>query len=201
MDFNVKRITGLLFIVSVVQFIFATIICESVYSGYSVGQQVVSDLGNWNLAGNYSAIFNISIILMGILIIVGAYFIQRIFKSAFTPVFMSLGVLLGVGYIGVGVFAENISRLHNIFALIMFVFGAIFAIMSYKFVKSPFSHVSIILGVTSLLAYFLWMLGLQMPVFHLGLGIGGMERLILYPILLWVLSFGAYLIGDQGNIK
>jgi len=35
--------------------------------------------------------------------------------------------------------------------------------------------------------------------FALGLGTGGMERLVVYPLWLWTLGFGAYLIGESSD--
>ena len=199
MNLNNKRIAGLLFLAGTVQFVLVVIISESVYSGYSVGHQAVSDLGDWNLAGNYAAIFNASVILLGSLVISGAYFILREIKSR---LFSSLLVIGGVGMIGVGVVAENISfSVHVVLALFIFVFFAATAIMSYKFEKSPLSHMSVVLGVLMLLAIILLILGRGQvnSGFYLGIGYGGMERLIIYPLLLWTLGFGAYLIGDSSQ--
>jgi hypothetical membrane protein len=196
MNYDNKRIAGLLFFVGTVQFVLAVIISEAMYSGYSVGQQAMSDLGNWNLAGNSAAIFDVSIILLGVFVIVGAYFIQRIFKNR---LFTSLVVMIGVGCVGVGVVAENIFLpIHLIFALIAFVLGAASAIMSYKFEKSPLSYISVILGAVTLSAVVLFNLGYSVDSgFYLGLGLGGMERFIIYPAILWQLGFGTYLIGDS----
>ena len=134
---------------------------------------------------------------MGIFIIAGAYFIQRVFKNR---LFSSLVVMYGVGEVGVGVVAENIFLpIHGFFALALFLFGAASAIMSYKFVESPLSKVSVILGAVALLSFFLAFLGAFSSGFYLGLGLGGMERFIVYPIYLWMLGFGAYLIGDSSS--
>jgi hypothetical membrane protein len=192
MNYNNKRTAGLVVFVGAVQFVLAIIISEAVYSGYSVGQQYMSDLGNWSLAGNFAAIWNVSAILLGLFVIAGAYFIQRGFKNR---LFTSLLVITGVGAVGMGVVAEDISDpVHSIFALFAFVFMAAAAIMSYKFVKSPLSYISVILGAVSLLALVFYFSG-----FYLGLGLGGMQRLIIYPLLLWNLGFGAYLIGDSSD--
>jgi hypothetical membrane protein len=192
MNYNNKRTAGLVIFVGAVQFVLAIIISEAVYSGYSVGQQYMSDLGNWSLAGNFAAIWNVSAILLGLFVIAGAYFIQRGFKNR---LFTSLLVITGVGAVGMGVVAEDISDpVHSIFALFAFVFMAAAAIMSYKFVKSPLSYISVILGAVSLLALVFYFSG-----FYLGLGLGGMQRLIIYPLLLWNLGFGAYLIGDSSD--
>ena len=159
----------------------------------------MSDLGNWSLAGNSAAIFDISVILMNMFTVAGAYFIQRVYKSR---LFTALLVTIGVAGIGVGVIAEDISlTLHTVFALVIFLLGAASAIMSVKFEKSPLSYASVILGVVILLAIVLFGLGAFVDSgFYLGLGLGGMERFIIYPSLLWLLSFGAYLIGDSSEI-
>jgi hypothetical membrane protein len=198
MNYDNKRIAGLLFFVGVVQFVLAVVVSEAVYSGYSVGQQVMSDLGDWSLAGNFATIFDVSVMLLGMFVIVGAYFIQREFKNR---LFTSLVVMIGVGCVGAGVVAENVFLpIHLIFALVAFVFGAASAIMSYKFVKSPLSYISVILGAVTLSAVVLSNLGYSVDSgFYLGLGFGGMERFIIYPILLWALGFGAYLIGDSSD--
>jgi hypothetical membrane protein len=198
MNYENKRLAGLLFFVGVVQFVLAVVVSEAVYSGYSVGQQVMSDLGDWSLAGNFAAIFDVSVMLLGMFVIVGAYFIQREFKNR---LFTSLVVMLGVGCVGVGVVAENIFLpIHLIFALVAFVFGAASAIISYKFEKPPLSYISVILGAVTLSAVVLFNLGYSVDSgFYLGLGLGGMERFIIYPVLLWVLGFGAYLIGNPSD--
>jgi hypothetical membrane protein len=197
MNYNSNRIAGLLIFVGVIQFVLAIIVSEAIYSGYSVGQQAVSNLGDWSLAGSSAVIFDVSVILLGVTVIAGAYFVQRGFKNR---LFTSLLAMSGVGSVGVGVVAENIFLpVHSVFALFAFVFGAAFAIMSYKFVKSPLSYVSVILGAVIVLAIILFFSGFAGSGFYLGIGLGGMERFIIYPSLLWLLGFGAYLIGDSSE--
>jgi hypothetical membrane protein len=196
-NYDNKRIMGLLFFVGAVQYVLAVVISEAVYSGYSVGQQYLSDLGDWSIAGNYAAIFNASAILFGIFGIAGAYFIQRVFKNR---LFTSLFVMTSVGSVGSAVVAINISYpVHSIFGLVAFVFGAASAIMSYKFVKSPLSYIFVILGAVILSAIILFMLGQGSSGFYLGLGVGGMERFIVYPLVLGMVGFGGYLIGDSSD--
>jgi hypothetical membrane protein len=193
MNYDNKRTAGLLGFVAGVQFILAVIICEAVFSGYSVGQQYISDLGNWSLAGNYAAIFNVSIIFAGALGIASAYFIQQAFKNR---LFTSLLMINTFCNILVGVFAEDISMpMHGISALIGLIFGLGATFMSSKFVKSPLSYAPIILGGVTVLA-----IAIQASGSYLGLGLGGIERLEIYPDLLWGLVFDAYLIGEASNI-
>ena len=195
MDYDNKRVAGLLFVVAVVQYVLAVFISESAYLGYSVGQQMLSELGDWGLAGNNAAIFNGSALLWGIFLIAGAYYIQQVFKNR---LFTSLLAISGVG----AVVSLNISfEVHGMFGMVAFVFGAAAAIMSYRFLKSPLCLVSIILGAVTLSAIILFMLGQGNSDFYLGLGVGGIERFIVYPLLLWMLGFGGYLIGDSSNKK
>jgi len=195
MNYYSKRTAGLLFVVGVVEYILAIIISEAIHPGYSVGRQYLSDLGDWSLVGNSALIFNTSVILYGLFVIVGACFIWRGFRNG---LFASLLAINGVGSVVLGLVAQNISPLvHSDFALVAFFAVAISAIVSHKFVKSPFSQASVVLGAVSFLAIVLFVLGHRSSVAFLGIGIGGMERFIVYPTLLWMLGFGAHLIGDS----
>ena len=93
---------------------------------------------------------------------------------------------------GVGIFPESFEVLHKIVSFITFFFGAISAIVSYKLQKSPLSYLAVVLGLLSLISLALFGLGI-----YLGLGVGGMERMIAYPTLLWALGFGGHLIGSS----
>jgi len=53
------------------------------------------------------------------------------------------------------------------------------------------------LGLFSLTALFL--LVFTRDYGWLGLGAGGMERMIAYPMCLWMIGFGGYLIGNDGK--
>ena len=196
MKWDKRKIAGLLLFVGVAQFILTKIVCETIYPGYLVGQQAISDLGNWGLAGNFAAVFAASSILLGVFIIAGAYFNGQGSKNRR---FTALLAIAGVSNIMVGVVAENvIPSVHSLFALIMFASWAVAALLSYKFVKSPFSYISVTLAAVSLLMLVLSLLGQRVsPSFALGLGMGGMERLVVYPLWLWTLGFGAYLMGES----
>ncbi len=68
--------------------------------------------------------------------------------------------------------------------------------VAYKVEMSPFRYFSVIMGATSLLNLLLYyVLGESSPFVLFGLG--GLERWIAYPILLWVTGFGGYLRGHS----
>jgi hypothetical membrane protein len=105
MNWDNRKIAGLLLFVGVAQFILTKIVCETIYPGYLVGQQAISDLGNWGLAGNFAAVFSASAILLGVFIMAGAYFNGHGSKNRR---FTALLAIAGVGNVVVGVVAENV---------------------------------------------------------------------------------------------
>jgi hypothetical membrane protein len=132
-------------------------------------------------------------ILSGIFIIAASFCSHKAFRKK--AVTSSLG-LFGIGILGVGIFNGSYGDIHAIFALLAFVMGGLAAILSSRIVRTPFNYFSIILGSIALLNLFLfYIIGEASPFFVLG--IGGLERWIAYPILLWVTGFGGYLLGHS----
>jgi hypothetical membrane protein len=178
-----RQWAGLFLFVGTVQFAIGMIIAEAVDPTYSVSTNYISDLGV--RAG--APIFNSSIVLLGIAILATSWFIFRAFKDRFLMVAV---LLAGVGAIGVGVFNENFGSIHTIVSFITFLFAAVSAILAFRVLDPPLSYLSVLLGFGSLAA-----LGLFILNNSLGLGNGGMERMIVYPVLTWAIGFGGYLLG------
>jgi hypothetical membrane protein len=191
-----QNIAGaLLFIVGVLAFL-GIITAEALYPGYSTSQNQISDLGatqppNSIIMQPSATIFDTTMIISGLLIIAAAYCIHLAFRSRAVTVSLAL---FGIGVLGVGIFPGNYGDLHAIFALLTFVAGGLSAIVAYKVETSPFRYFSAVLGAISLLNLFLYfVLGESSP--FVAFGLGGLERWIVYPILLWVTGFGGYLMG------
>ena len=189
MEFDNKRVAGTILFVGAAQFIVLMIIAETLYPNYSTSDNYISDLG----VGPSALIFNSSIILLGLMIVAGTYFIYRVFRSR---LFLVLLTLAGIGAMGVGVFTESAGGIHVVFSLITFLFGGLSAIAFYKVEKTPFNWLSVVLGTMGLVALVLFGSGN-----YLGLGAGGMERMIAYPILLWGAGLGGHLIGSSGKMS
>lgn len=191
-----ENIAGaLLFTAGVLAFL-GIITAETLYPGYSTSENMISDLGateppNSIIIEPSSAIFSAAMAISGLLITVSAYCIYRAFRKRTVT---ALIALFGVGVLGVGIFNGSYGSIHGIFALIAFVMGGLSAIASYRIGRAPMSYFSVILGGTALLDIFLYyFMGEASP--FMVLGIGGLERWIAYPILLWVTGFGGYLMG------
>jgi hypothetical membrane protein len=194
------RIAGVLFLVASAQFILGLVVAEALYSGYSVADNYISDLG----VGPSSMVFNSSAFLFGLLSIIGAYFLPRTIDFRSLTI---LVILMAIGAMGVGIFTSALSTtIHGVVSLMAFGFGSLSAIASFKVSKLPLSAISVILGAMTLGALALFAAGLvttgslttsEPPAseFFLGLGPGGMERMIIYPALIWLTLFSGNLIA------
>jgi hypothetical membrane protein len=125
-----------------------------------------------------------------LLLIFGTYFLYRAFNSRVLTVLL---MFTAIGAMGVGVFTEHSSTIHPVVSFIAFLFGGLSTIASSRLLKSPFSTLAVIMGLMGLGAMVLS--GINV---NLGLGVGGMERMIVYPILLWGTGFAGHLI-TQGE--
>ena len=139
---------------------------------------------------NNNTIFNASIVLMGLFVIAGAILIQRALKSVPFTIMLILG---GIGTIGVGLLTVN-SNEYLALAYVGYIFFGLAAIMSYKFEKSPLSYLSVLLGVLTLIAFALWVFGVD-----LGSGIKVSPVLVDDLILPWLIGFGAHIIGKSDD--
>jgi len=186
---------GAAIFVGAVQFGIGMILAEIYYPNYNVSNNYISDLGanctpNPCLINQPTAtIFDVSIALFGLLVIVGAYFLWRAFHLK--PVFV-MTVLAGIGALGVGLFPETTGIWHSIFSLIVFLFAGLTALVTARLQKKPMLYFSIVLGLVTLVALVLY-IGSE----YLGLGPGGMERMIAYPVLLWAIGFGGHMMATD----
>ncbi|MEM1946721.1 MAG: DUF998 domain-containing protein [Candidatus Caldarchaeum sp.] len=176
---------GALLFIAITQFLMALRVAESVYPGYSVSGNYISDLG----VGVAAPIFNTSIIILGLCVVVAAYLVAEVFQSKLFRLFIALA---GFGAAGVGTFPENVPVLHTIMSLITFLFAGIAAVYGVRVFDRLVGFLSAIAGVVSLAALAFFVSGN-----YLGLGHGGMERLIVYPVLSWGLMLSGYLLSKR----
>ncbi len=178
---------GLWLFLASLELLFLVHIAEFLYPGYSVSQNYISDLG----VGPEPAqgIFTAALIIFGVMVLMTSALIRVEEKG--NLLWLLFGVS-GLGALGVGVFNENNIIPHTIFAMLGFAFGNIAAIYSFTKLKSPFSLISISLGMLGLSALVLLGTGI-----YLGMGGGGMERIIFYSGTFWSLAYGAHLLSIE----
>jgi hypothetical membrane protein len=203
MSYSKVKMAGLLFFLAVTQFVLCFIIAEALYPGYSVSGNYISDLG----VGPSAIVFNSSVFLLGLLLLAGIYFLRH---SANFKIVNIMLVLMGIGAMGVGVFTKDFTLVHGAVSSAAFFFAGLSAIVSFKVLQKPFSLLSVILGAMTLAALALFSAGIVASgsitsttaydsTFYLGLGPGGMERMIVYPALMWLAGFGGHLVTKQEN--
>jgi len=133
-----------------------------------------------------AAIFNITMIIAGLMIIAASYFLQIARRKLLVTI--PLGIF-GLGFLGVGIFPGDVAPYHIIFALLIFLAGGIGPITSYKIVSGPLRYIFICFGAIAL--FFLFFGKFFIP----SLGVGGQERWLLYPEVFWIMGLGGYLLG------
>ena len=203
MGYSRRKVAGGLFFVAVTQFILCLTIAEAQYSGYSVSANYVSDLGT----GPSSIVFNSSVFLLGLLLVIGTYFLRH-FDNLKTV--NRLLFLMAISAMGVGIITKDFTVPHGAVSSMAFLFSGLSAIASIKVLEKPFSITGIVLGVMTISALGLFSIGLIASGsltsniaydsdFYLGLGPGGMERMIVYPALMWLAGFSWYLATQRDN--
>lgn len=190
------KVAGTLLFAGGVQWLLTIILAEGLHPDYNSGVHYVSSLG----VGATSLFYNTSLFLLGTTVVAGAFVIQRAFGSRY---FFVLLTITGLATVGVGLFPEDVRPMHGIVTPIALLFGGLSAIASYRLQKPPFSYISVLLGALSLMLSVLFFPYLGLPreslTTYLGLGKGTMERLVIYPILLWIIGFGSHLIGSSNS--
>jgi hypothetical membrane protein len=182
------RSPGLWLFMGALEMLLLEHLAEFLYPRYSVSEMYISDLAVGPAVP--SAVFTAGVILFGLMALIASYLLRERFPRSLIRLFIGLS---GVGAVGVGIFNENgIPLVHGLFAVVAFFFGNLAAVWSYRLVRPPFSILSVILGMIGISA-----LILTAGRIDLGLGPGGMERMIFYPAMLWVLAFGAWLMSAE----
>lgn len=204
---------GALLWIAGIQYYVAQVIVAAAWSnqsGYSWTHHTISDLAN-TVCGPYGDrlvcsplhdTMNISFIVLGITMIIGALLIGRqLVQYRLDRLGFVCMALAGFGTIIVGLFPENsISSMHIFGAALAFILGNIGPIilgLSRNLVLPTWLRVySVVTGVVGLLALVLLLLTL-----YAGLGIGGMERISAYPQSIWMIVFGFYLLKRSASSR
>jgi hypothetical membrane protein len=108
--------------------------------------------------------------------------------------------LAGVGAIGAGLFPLDTGGLHGLAALLAFVFFNVQAIGSATRLDGVLRALAVLAGGLGLVFVVLMALGDGGNTAAFGpIGHGGTERMIVYPVMLWLVAFGGYLLGESGR--
>ncbi|MFF7241718.1 DUF998 domain-containing protein [Streptomyces collinus] len=182
-------------------------IAESAWARpYSWARNNISDLGNAHCAlqpdpepryicSPEHGLMNVSFVVLGVLIVVGAALTGGgvLWRSRRAPAVARLllaGAGVGFGLVGLAP-ADVHENQHVLGAFFIMAAGNIGLVVAgfglAEHVPPPVRWGTCLLGVTAITAF-----GLFLSHHYLGLGMGGMERLAILPLLIWTLAVGVH---------
>ena len=168
---------------------------------YSLTRDTISDLGN-TACGTFNARFvcsplhglmNVSFIVLGVTMTAGSILISHQFaRSRAATTGLAAMAISGIGVIIVGIFPENsIPAFHGLGAAIPFTVGNAALIIIATSPRMPvvlrlYSFLSGAVAILALVCY--------SSRHYLGLGEGGIERVVAYPQTVWLIVIGLFLL-------
>jgi hypothetical membrane protein len=192
-----KKIAGALLFLAGSIILMGIITAEAFYpAGYTTANSEISDLGatirpNSVTYQPSATIFNFTMMLAGLMIAIAALLQHKWYKKYLFSVPL---LLLGIGMLGVGLFPGNKDPYHGMFALLTFNMGGLMAITSFKIVSAPFKYIGIVFGLITIIT--LWTASFFIPI----IGDGGTERWVAYPVVLWLVGIGGYMLNETNSL-
>lgn len=194
---RIVRPGGVALLLGSLAFIVGMAVAQSRYSGYSLLTNHISDLGGPD--SPWAWVYNGSVLALGILTVLAALLIRSAFPTRRTA---RLGLFLlavaGIGAFLTGIFPEQSTwpfvGIHTLSAAIAFAAsGLALLVLSVGMLRDTrwdgYRFYTFLSGVITLVA-----LGLYSASLDFGLRAGGMERLIVAPVLLWGIVAGIHLL-------
>lgn len=195
---NKLKTAGLLYFLAGSIALMGIITAEAFYPpefGYTTFKNEISDLGSTKPPEIFiyqpsARIFNMTMLLVGLLSLFASFYQHKYFKKLLFTIPI---VLFGLGLVGIGLFPGNLAPYHGMSSLLAFLSGGIAAITSFEIIAAPFKYFAIAFGIIGITT---WVTVVFAP--HLivpFIGLGGTERWIVYPIMLWLTGLGGYLMN------
>jgi hypothetical membrane protein len=193
-----EAIAGALLSLTGVGMILSIITNEALYPAdrhYNTFANSISDLSGTEPPNSFMVqpdrmIFIATMAVCGLLVLTSVYLLWDIVRRR--RFLVALGIF-GVGLVGIAVFPGNVAGWHPVFAFTCFFGGASAAILSRKILRSPVRHFATTLGTIALLATVFGIEAFENWGPQAQIGVGGVERWIAYPVLLWLVLLGAEL--------
>jgi len=192
------KIAGVLYIIAVFQFFVFELVAETLYPGYSVTNNYISDLGATCVNPPSTAscivhqpsatIFDTTLFLLGLLLLVGTFFV---YYGTRKKTYFVVTAVADLAILLDGVFPENTGWIHGGLSVIIFLFIGISLIVAWTIANgSVFRYLVVAFGVLTL--YFNY--------FSISaVGNGGSEHLLVLSILSGILALGGYLTGRDSS--
>jgi hypothetical membrane protein len=183
-------IPGVLLFFVGASFLIVTMLAASIAPSYDFGGGAISDLG---VIAETAGLFNGLLIAIGALNLLAGSLLYRAHAKVWI---LAVFVVAGVGAAGAGLMPLDSGAPHSIFALLGFLFFNIEALAVAAILAGPMRLLSLLAGALGLVFVVLMVIGDSGNVAAFGpIGHGGTERMIVYPVMSWLMALGGYLMA------
>lgn len=188
-----QKVAGVAFVGTGALTLLGFVTAAALFPGYSIATETISALGAAGVPAGSRAVFNATMVVSGLLLVVGAYGLHRTYgRHLLTGLVAITG---GVGFVGVGLFPAGAGLSHFVAAMVAFVGAGATALTVATVVRGAFGALAAVFGVLELSALVAFVaVGGANP-----LGVGGLERWVAYLGLVWAIAFGGYLLAGDGD--
>ncbi len=206
---NYPKLGPILFISGIQYFLAQLIVGQRFTPPYSLERNTISDLGNTSCAVLNSrmacsplhSLMNVSFFILGLAMITGSLLLyNQLDMSKSSRVGFSLFGIGGLGVLLVALFPENtVPTLHGIGASLPFLLGnaGLVVISCTSDLSRSLRLYTRLSGVVALIALIIYSSG-----HFIGLGEGGIERVVAYPQTVWMVVIGvSLLINEKKKLK
>jgi hypothetical membrane protein len=194
-----SNIAGALIFIGALQWFIIEMAAETLFPGYSTRANDLSDLAstvppNLSLVEPSATMFNSSTFIFGLATLVSAFLIYHTYRDR---LFTSLFAISGLAAMAVGIFPGDTGVIHGLVALAWFVTAPLSAIAAYRLERKPFGYLSAAIGIFALVVLLMALFSAGSSPIFMAFGRGGEERMIAFPVAMWVTAFGGYLMGSS----
>jgi len=187
-----RQLAGALLFALSAQFMIVIMLAAAMAPAYDFGASAISDLGT---IPETALLFNASLVLVGVLNIAAGYLLYRGHGARWL---FGVYVAAGIGAMGAGLVPLDVADVHGLFALVAFLGFNLEALGTAVKLTGVMRVLSILAGVLGLLFVVVMILGDAGNTAVFGpIGHGGAERMIVYPVMLWLVAFGGFLLGRE----
>jgi hypothetical membrane protein len=182
------QLAGLALLAMAAGFMTVIMLAASIAPGYDFAGGAISDLG---VIPETALLFNASLAAVGILNLFAGWLL---FRSRRSVAVLAVFLLAGIGAVGAALFPLDRGGLHTIFALLAFVTFNLEPLVIGLASRGWLRLVSVLVTIIGLAFVGVMMVGdggnpaAFGPINH-----GGAERMIVYPVMLWLLAYGGFL--------
>jgi len=188
------RQVGVILLVEAALFLFGLLVAaEWGLSHYDTHRDTISILG---ILPGTDLFFNATAVTIGLMNLLAAYLGYRGRLGILTVLAF---ILAGVGFAGVGIITVEISEpVHTISAGVGFLGHLIMPFVVTRSSNGPMRAMSYLAALASVIALIVWLAGESLRIGFVG-EVGFMQRMVIFPLAFWMLTFGGYVTATRGR--